>query len=54
MKLQRMKHGQHFICLPNQIIKAKGWEKGDNVEVKLDPRGRIFLELRKNGKSAKI
>ena len=31
MKLQQMNNKQFFVTLPNQIIRAKNWEKGDNL-----------------------
>ena len=44
MKLQQMKKGQYFITLPNQIVKAKGWNKGDYIVVEIDSRGNIILK----------
>lgn len=43
MKLQKMNDKQFFITLPNSIIRAKGWKKGDIIEAKIDGRGNIYL-----------
>ena len=48
MKLQLMNGKQYFLCLPNQIVRAKGWVKGNNIDVVIDPKGQIVL--RKNGR----
>ena len=47
MKLQQMNGKQFFITLPNQIIRAKGWVKGDKLKVLIDPKGDIIV--RKEG-----
>jgi bifunctional DNA-binding transcriptional regulator/antitoxin component of YhaV-PrlF toxin-antitoxin module len=46
MKLQQMNNRQFFITLPNQIIRAKGWGKGDVIEAKIDPKGNLLLVKR--------
>ena len=43
MKLQQMKNRQYFITLPNQIIRAKEWKKGDDIQVKISDKGEIVL-----------
>lgn len=43
MKLQMMNNTQYFITLPNQIIRAKGWSKGDLIEAKIDQKGNLIL-----------
>ena len=43
MKLQLMNGKQFFLTLPNSIVKAKGWKKGDNIKVYLDKCGNIKL-----------
>ncbi len=43
MKIQRMKSGQHFITLPNMIVKAKQWKKGDDLKVEINEEGNIVL-----------
>ncbi len=35
---------QFFITLPNQIIRAKEWKKGDRVKVVIDGKGDIVLK----------
>ena len=47
MKLQLMNGKQYFICLPNSIAKAKGWNKGDDIKCKIGNEGEIILV--KNG-----
>ena len=43
MKLQQMKNGQYFVCLPRQIVRAKGWKKQDDLKVEIDSKGNIVL-----------
>ena len=44
MKLQLMNKKQYFITLPNKIIRAKGWSKGDNIKIVIDQKGDIVLK----------
>jgi len=44
MKLQQMNGKQFFLTLPNQIVRAKGWQKGDKVKVLIDSKGEIVLK----------
>ena len=44
MKLQKMKQGAYFLCLPISVIRAKGWEKGDIVRVKITETGDLILK----------
>lgn len=44
LKLQKMNGKQYFITLPNQIIRAKGWKKGDRIKVVIDSKGEILLK----------
>lgn len=44
MKLQQMNNKQYFITLPNQIIRAKGWQKGDCIKALIDRQGDIVLK----------
>lgn len=44
MKLQQMNGKQFFITLPNQIIRAKGWNKGDVIKAIIDNKGDIVLK----------
>lgn len=44
MKLQQMNGKQFFITLPNAIIRAKGWKKGDSIKVIIDSKGDIILK----------
>lgn len=46
MKLQRMNDKQFFITLPNQIVKAKGWEKGEDLKATIDNEGRIVIGVK--------
>ncbi len=43
MKLQKMNDKQFFVTLPNSIVRAKGWSKGDNIIVEIDSRGNLVL-----------
>lgn len=43
MKIQKMNNKQFFITLPNAIIRAKGWNKGDVIKATIDNKGDIVL-----------
>ena len=43
MKLQMMNGRQYFITLPNAIIRAKEWQKGDIIKAFIDSKGAIVL-----------
>lgn len=45
MKLQLMNDKQFFLTLPNQIVRAKKWKKGDNIRVEIDMKGDLVLKL---------
>ncbi|MEK6835441.1 MAG: hypothetical protein AABX55_00255 [Nanoarchaeota archaeon] len=44
MKLQQLKNKQFVISLPSQIVRAKGWLKGDVIKVEIDKEGNIVLK----------
>jgi len=44
MKLQLMNDKQFFITLPNQIVRAKQWKKGDHIKVEINDKGKIVLD----------
>lgn len=44
MKLQQMNGRQFFITLPNQIIRAKEWKKGDLIKAVIDNKGDLVLK----------
>ena len=39
-----MNDRQFFITLPNQIVRAKGWRKGDKLKSEIDNKGNIVLK----------
>lgn len=43
MILQKMNERQYFITLPNQIVRAKGWQKGDTLKLVIDNNGNLVL-----------
>ena len=47
MILQKSKNGQFFISLPVAIVKAKGWDRGQRLDIKFNERGDILLEDKK-------
>lgn len=53
MKLQLMNGQQYFLTLPNAIIRAKRWIKGDNIKVLIDSRGDIVLRKVDDDKTSK-
>jgi antitoxin component of MazEF toxin-antitoxin module len=44
MKLQQMNKKQYFVSLPNQIVRAKGWQKGDEIKIEIDSNGNLILK----------
>ncbi len=44
MKLQQMNGKQYFITLPCQIVRAKGWVKGDTIKVLIDAKGELVVK----------
>ena len=44
MKLQQLKHGVFVVSLPSQIIRAKEWKKGDDIQAKINDKGEIVLK----------
>jgi bifunctional DNA-binding transcriptional regulator/antitoxin component of YhaV-PrlF toxin-antitoxin module len=52
MKIQQMKNGQHFITLPRQIVRAKNWKKGQELEIIINDQGQLIIkEVDKNSKN---
>jgi len=39
-----MNNKQFFVTLPNAIVRAKGWNKGDNIIPEIDQRGNVILK----------
>jgi len=50
MKLQKMNKQQFFITLPNAIVNAKGWMKGDIIKAVINDKGDFLLKKRFNQK----
>ena len=44
VKLQFDNNQQFKITLPKQIIMAKGWKKGDSINIQIDNNGNIVLK----------
>jgi len=44
MKLQQMNDKQYFVTLPNKIIRAKQWIKGDLIKIEINKEGDIVLK----------
>jgi len=42
-KLQQTNNGQYVITIPKQIVNAMGWNKGTELNLKIDDKGRILL-----------
>ncbi len=43
MKLQFDTNEQYKLTLPKALVVAKGWKKGDEIEIRLDENGNIVL-----------
>lgn len=39
-----MNNKQFFLCMPSQIIRAKGWNKGDSIKIIIDQKGDLILK----------
>ena len=50
-KLQYPNSKQFIITLPQTLVKAKGWHKGDFLEFVLDDQGNIVLRKAKGEKA---
>ncbi|MBD3313989.1 hypothetical protein GF345_06105 [Candidatus Woesearchaeota archaeon] len=46
VKLQFDRNKQYKITLPKALVEAKGWEKGDRINVSLDSKGDLVLSLK--------
>jgi len=44
MKLQQLKQGQFFLCLPRELVRAKQWQKGDDIKVLINKEGDLVLK----------
>jgi bifunctional DNA-binding transcriptional regulator/antitoxin component of YhaV-PrlF toxin-antitoxin module len=44
VKLQFDNNQQFKITLPKQILLAKGWKKGDKINIQLDLDGNLVLK----------
>jgi bifunctional DNA-binding transcriptional regulator/antitoxin component of YhaV-PrlF toxin-antitoxin module len=44
VKLQFDNNQQFKITLPKQILLAKGWKKGDKINIELDKEGNLILK----------
>jgi len=39
-----MKNGQYFVCLPRQIVRAKGWKKSEIIKIEINKEGDLVLK----------
>jgi bifunctional DNA-binding transcriptional regulator/antitoxin component of YhaV-PrlF toxin-antitoxin module len=46
-KIQHPNKKQFMITLPQTLVKAKGWDKGDKIEFLLDDKGQIILKKKR-------
>lgn len=44
MKLQKTR-GQYTVTLPKAIVEAKGWKKGDDLNIVIDNLGQVILKV---------
>lgn len=44
MKLVQMKDNQFIVTLPVQLVRAKGWNKGDNLRVEINKEGDLVIK----------
>lgn len=43
MKLQQMNGKQFFVTLPNAIVRAKQWQKGESLKVEINKEGNLVI-----------
>lgn len=43
MKLQEVK-GQFSITLPSAIVRAKGWQRSDDIKIEINKEGDLVLK----------
>ncbi|HLC62789.1 MAG TPA: hypothetical protein VJJ21_00550 [Candidatus Nanoarchaeia archaeon] len=43
-KLQKSKTGQFFLSIPNQLVRLKDWDKGDEIKFIIHDKGDIVLK----------
>lgn len=51
-KLQHPNKKQYTLTLPQALVKAKGWAKGDLLEFQLDEQGNILLRKKRGDNHA--
>ncbi|MFC1691201.1 AbrB/MazE/SpoVT family DNA-binding domain-containing protein [Nanoarchaeota archaeon] len=44
VKLQYDNNKQYKLTLPKSLMTAKGWGKGDKIDILLDEKGNIILK----------
>jgi hypothetical protein len=43
-KVQQGSGNQHFLTIPLDIVRGKGWKKGTEVSVSIYPNGDVVLK----------
>jgi len=43
-KLQMQNNNQFMLTLPSSIIRAKGWNKQDSIQINISEKGDIILK----------
>lgn len=44
MRLQQIKDKAFFVVLPRQLVRAKGWIKGEELDCKIDAQGNLVIK----------
>lgn len=44
MKLVQMKDNQFMVTLPIQLVRAKGWSKGDKLRIEINKEGDLVIK----------
>lgn len=44
MKLQELQKGTMFITSPIQVVRAKGWKKGNDIVCEINKEGDLVLK----------
>jgi hypothetical protein len=43
VRLQEGNNGQFFLTIPSRVVKARGWEKGDEFIIRSDKESHLVI-----------
>ena len=51
--LQKLPNGVYVLCIPRQITKAMGWDKGDRIDISVGGANQLKLSRVEESKESK-